>query len=53
MNTSLRELTARISDVAESLSGTDQDNVAGALFEVERALDTAARRLDKVVDDLD
>lgn len=53
MSTSLRELTDRITDVAESLAGGDQDNVAGALYEVERALDTAARRLDKVVDDLD
>jgi hypothetical protein len=53
MSTSLRELTTRITDVAESLAGTDQDNVAGALYEVERALNAAARRLDKVVGDLD
>lgn len=52
MSTSLAELTGRLSRLAEELSGTDQDQVANALYEVERALETASRRLDQVVNDL-
>jgi hypothetical protein len=50
--TALAELTARLSDLAEALAGTAADDVANGLFEVERLLRTAGRRLDKVVDDL-
>jgi DNA/RNA-binding domain of Phe-tRNA-synthetase-like protein len=52
VSTALTELTKRITVMAESLSGSERDDVAGALFEVERSLKTAARRLDKVVSDL-
>ena len=52
MSTSLAELTGRLSRLAEELSGTEQDQVANALYEVERSLETASRRLDQVVNDL-
>jgi len=38
--------------MAEQLSGTDRDDLAVVLFEVERSLHTASRRLGKVVDQL-
>lgn len=53
MSTSLAELTVRLSTLAEELSGTEQDGVANSLYEVERALQTASRRLDQVLNDLD
>jgi hypothetical protein len=52
INTALTDLTDRIAGVAEALSGSERDAVAGALFEVERSLRTAKRRLDQVVDQL-
>jgi len=50
--TVLSEMTTRVSDIAESLSGTARDDLAVALFEVERSLTAAGRRLDQVVDRL-
>ena len=52
INTALAGLTERIGGMAESLAGTQRDDVAGALFEVERSLQTAQRRLSEVVDAL-
>lgn len=52
INTGLETLTKRISDIAESLSGTQRDDVASALFEVERSLATAQRRLGQVMEQL-
>ena len=52
INTGLETLTKRISDIAESLSGTQRDDVASALFEVERSLETAQRRLGQVMEQL-
>jgi hypothetical protein len=52
MSTSLAELAGRIGGLAESLSGTERDDLAHSLFEVERSLLTAQRRLTKVVDRL-
>lgn len=49
INTALEALTQRITGLAESLSGTERDDQAAALFEVERSLQTAKRRLDQVV----
>ncbi len=51
--TALAELTGRLGDLAEALASTAADDVANGLFEVERLLRTAGRRLDKVVDDLE
>jgi len=52
VNTVLVELTERIGDMAESLSGSDRDDVARVLFEVERSLSTAGRRLEQLVSEL-
>ena len=50
--TSLDELTGRIAAIADELAGTERADVASTLYEVERALNTASRRLEKIVDDL-
>jgi hypothetical protein len=50
--TALGELTDRVTGIAESLSGTERDDLALGLFEVERTLRSAGRRLDRIVDDL-
>lgn len=43
--TGLDELTARLAAIAEQLDGTEHDLMASELFEVERALSSAQRRL--------
>jgi hypothetical protein len=43
--TSLDELVGRISRIAEGLAGEDRDVVGPDLFEVERSLRSARRRL--------
>ncbi len=50
--TALAELTARVTAIADDLSGSAREDVAGVLFEVERSLAAAARRLEKVLEDL-
>ena len=52
MSTALDELAARLGGMADDLAGSQRDDVAVALFEVERSLRHAQRRLAKVVDDL-
>jgi len=52
VNTRLQELTERITHLAEQLSGTERDAVAQELFEVERVVQAAARRLEKLVAEL-
>lgn len=52
VSTALAELTDRVSGLAETLSGAERDDVATSLFEIERSLRTAARRLDQLVSDL-
>ncbi len=47
--TSLDEITARITDTADRFSADGNDAVAADLFEVERALRNANRRLARVV----
>lgn len=49
ISTALESLTKRIAGTAEQFSGTDRDDLAATLFEVERSLAAAQRRLDKVV----
>jgi hypothetical protein len=46
--TSLEELLARVTRIADGLSGDDRDLVGPDLFEVERALRSARRRLSSV-----
>jgi hypothetical protein len=50
--TALGELTTRVADLAESLSAESRDDLATALYEVERSLGAAARRLESMVDEL-
>ena len=52
INTALEGLTERISGIADSLSGTDRDDLAAVLYEVERSLLTAHRRLAQLVSSL-
>jgi hypothetical protein len=52
IHTALEGLTQRISGFADSLAGTERDDLAAALYEVERSLGTAQRRLAKIVDAL-
>lgn len=47
---SLEELTGRIRRLAEDSAGTEHDAVAQGLFEVERKLGEALRRLTRVSD---
>jgi hypothetical protein len=48
--TALDELTGRVASMAELLSGTEQDVMAGDLFEVERSLRAAQRRLARLLE---
>ena len=45
----LEALTKRIAATAEQFSGTPREDLATTLFDVERALQGARRRLDTVV----
>ncbi|MEY2421710.1 MAG: hypothetical protein QOI95_1777 [Acidimicrobiaceae bacterium] len=47
--TALDELTHRITVLAESYGGTNDDQLSTELYEVERSLQQAARRLDRLV----
>ena len=49
VRTSLEDLTKRVTDVADGYKGTDRDDVAVELYEVERALLNAGRKLETVV----
>jgi hypothetical protein len=50
--TGLAELTARVTDIAEALARSEREDLAAELFEAERSLLAAGRRLTKVVDHL-
>lgn len=52
VHTALDELTVRVAETAESLSGSSRDDVATSLFEIERSLRTAGRRLEHLLNDL-
>jgi hypothetical protein len=52
VSTALVDLKDRVAKLAESLSGSDREDVATVLFEVERSLSTAGRRLDQLVAEL-
>ena len=53
MATGLDELASRLTALAEATAGTDDDWIAKELFEVERSLGEARRRLAKVTANLD
>jgi hypothetical protein len=48
--TRLHELVARVGAIADALAGDEKDDVGPELFEVERALRSAERRLNRVLD---
>jgi hypothetical protein len=48
--TALDELTGRITRIADALRDDKREELASPLYEVERALDGARRRLAKLVD---
>ncbi|MDP9451842.1 MAG: hypothetical protein M3P97_00270 [Actinomycetota bacterium] len=50
--TALAELTRRVTELADELARSERDDLAGELFEAERGLLAAGRRLGKVVDEL-
>ncbi len=49
LSTALDELTERVTALADELSGSPRDDVAADLYEVERNLQAAARRLRALV----
>jgi hypothetical protein len=49
VTTVLADLTERVTTMAEGYAGTPREDVASDLFEVERALRTAGRRLDRLL----
>lgn len=44
----IRDLVERVSEVARRYEGTDREDVSFELYEVERGLRGAARRLDRL-----
>jgi hypothetical protein len=48
--TGLDELLSRVTTISEHLLGPDRDVVGPELFEVERILRTAQRRLSRILD---
>ncbi len=48
--TRLHELLGRISEIADGLGPEEKDEVGPELFEVERTLRSAERRLNRVLD---
>jgi hypothetical protein len=48
--TALEELLRRITAIAETITGDDRDAVSSELFEVERTLGAAQRRLTRLLD---
>ena len=51
--TALEELLHRVTAIAETVEGTDRDAVTTELFEVERTLGAAHRRLIRLIDRYD
>jgi hypothetical protein len=49
LSSSLGELTERITRIAEDLGGSPREDVAADLYEVERLLNAAHRRMQKLV----
>ncbi len=52
MSTALDDLARRVGAMADDLAGEQREQLTAALFEVERSLRNAQRRLSKLVDDL-
>ena len=52
LSTALDDLTQRITDLADGYQGSPREDVASDLYDVERNLQAAARRLRALVDRL-
>lgn len=50
--TSLNQLTEQLTAIADSMAGGDRDELAASLYEVERSMVAAGRRLERIVSDL-
>ena len=50
VSTGLEDLVKRITDIADGLAGEDRDRIGADLYEVERTLRAAERRLRRVID---
>lgn len=50
VSTRLHELVTRVTEIADRLADEERDEVGPELFEVERTLRTAERRLNRVLD---
>jgi hypothetical protein len=50
VSSSLDELTGRITAEADRYAGTERDDIAHDLYEIERSLRAAARRLERLMD---
>ena len=50
VSTRLEELVKRVTDIADGLAGHERDQIAPDLYEVERTLRAAERRLRRVID---
>lgn len=50
VSTGLEELVKRVTDIADRLAGDEKEQLAPDLYEVERALRAAERRLRRVID---
>jgi hypothetical protein len=48
--TRLHELVERVTSIADDLGGDERDDIGQELFEVERTLRSAERRLNRVID---
>ncbi len=48
----LDQMIDRLDEAAKEVSGTDQDDLLGDLYEVERHLRQAARRLNRTLDQM-
>jgi hypothetical protein len=49
--TAIDELAHRVAAIGEGLTGAERDSLRADLFEVERALGNASRRLSRALDD--
>lgn len=49
VSTGLEELVKRVTDIAEGLSGAEKEQLAPDLYEVERTLRAAERRLRRAI----
>ena len=50
VSTGLQELVGRVTEIADGLAGTERDQLGADLYEVERTLRAAERRLRRVID---